>query len=192
MDNVVKGESNIMRKALLFLISIMLFLCACTLNKNEDMSYDPHKNDIPTYQINRQDTINMAEDILTYLDNKDRDSIKALFAPRIANDYDLDAQIDKIFEIYDGTSISYEIGTCGEKSKHIKDGKYLYLRFDCQIKNIQTDNGKIFRISIIRCLVDDDNTDNIGLNKIYLKNAEGVNIAPIGEVSEDEFFQWEY
>ena len=181
-----------MKKVLLFLVSTMLFLCSCTLNGNKDKPYDPHNTDTSTYQINRQDTINMAEDIITYLDNKDRDSIKALFAPQIAQEYDLDAQIDKIFEIYDGASTSYEVETSGEKSKHIKDGKYLYLRFDCQIKNIQTDNGKIFRISIIRCLVDDDNTDNIGLNKIYLKNAEGVNLAPIGEVSEDEFFQWEY
>ena len=156
------------------------------------MSYDPHKNDIPTYQINRQDTINMAEDILTYLDNKDRDSIKALFAPQIANDYDLDAQIDKIFEIYDGTSISYEIGTCGEGAKHLKDGRAIYLDFDCEVKDIQTDNDKTFCIYIIRCLVDDDNQDNIGLNKVFLCRADGTNIAPIGEVSEDEFFQWEY
>lgn len=181
-----------MKKGLLFLLSIMLFLCSCTLNENKDKAYDPHNTDSSTYQINRQDTITMAEDIITYLDARDKDSIKALFAPQIANDYDLDSQIEKVFEIYDGTSILYEIGTSGEKSKHIKDGKYLYLRFDCHIKNIQTDNDKIFCISIIRCLVNDNNPDNIGLNKIYLKNADGVNLAPVGEVSEDEFFQWEY
>lgn len=188
----MKIESKIMKKALLILISIMLFLCSCTLNENKDRVYDPHNTDSSTYQINRQDTISMAENIISYLDNRDRDGIKALFAPQIANNYDLDSQIDKVFEIYDGKSISYETATSGEKSKHFKDGKYIYLRFDCQIENIQTDNDKIFRISIIRCLVDDDNPDNIGLNKIYLKNADGVNLAPIGEVSEDEFFRWKY
>lgn len=181
-----------MKKGLLFLVSIILLLCSCTLNENKDRVYDPHNTDSSTYQINRQDTINMAEDIITYLDARDKDSIKALFALQIANDYDLDSQIDKVFEIYDGKSITYEIVTSEEKSKHIKDGKYLYLRFDCQIKNIQTDNDKIFRISIIRCLVNDDNPDNIGLNKIYLKNADGVNLAPIGEVSEDEIYKGEY
>lgn len=178
-----------MKKILLFLISMMLFLYSCTPNEK---AYDPHNTDSSTYQINRQDTINMAEDIITYLDNKDKDSIKALFAPQIAQKYNLDGQIDRIFKIYDGASISYEVETSGEKSKHIKDGKYLYLEFDCSIKNIQTDNGKTFSIYIIRCLVDDDNPDNIGLNKIYLKNAEGVNLAPIGEVSGNQFFQWRY
>ncbi len=173
-----------MKKVLLFLISTILFLCSC--NPNKDEAYDPHNTDSSTYQINRQDTINMAEDIITYLDNKDRDNIKALFAPQIAQEYDLDAQIDKIFEIYDGASISYEVGISDEKSKHIKDGKYLYLRFDCHIKNIQTDNGKIFRISITRCLVDDKNPDMIGINKIYLKDDEYCNLRIIGSYNNDE------
>lgn len=181
-----------MKKVLLFLVSTMLFLCSCTLNGNKDKPYDPHNTDTSTYQINRQDTINMAEDIITYLDNKDRDSIKALFAPQIAQEYDLDAQIDKIFEIYDGASTSYEVETCGEGGKHIKDGMFLNLEFDCAVKSIQTNNDKIFRISIIRCLVDDKNPDMIGLNKVFLCRADGTNIAPIGKVSKDEFFQWEY
>ncbi|MBQ7131642.1 MAG: DUF5104 domain-containing protein [Oscillospiraceae bacterium] len=179
-----------MKKLFILFISTILFLCSC--NPNKDEAYDPHNTDSSTYQINRQDTINMAEDIITYLDNKDRDNIKALFAPQIAQEYNLDAQIDKIFEIYDGASISYEVETCGEGGKHIKDGMFLYLEFDCAVKSIQTNNDKIFRISIIRCLVDDDNPDNIGLNKVFLCRADGTNIAPIGEVSEDEFFQWEY
>ncbi len=179
-----------MKKLFILLISAILFLCSCSQNKNE--IYDPHNGGSYTYKINRQDTINMAENIISYLDNRDRESIKALFAPQTANDYDLDSQIDKIFEIYDGKSISYEITTSGEKGKHIKDGKYLYLRFDCHIKNVQTDNDKNFSISIVRCLVDDDNPDNIGLNKIHLCSADGTNIAPIGEVSEHEFFKWEY
>lgn len=181
-----------MKKALLFLISIMIFLCSCGLNENKDGFYDPHNNDVSTYKINQKDTQNMAENVLKYLDNKDKDGIIALFAPQIANEYDLDSQIDKVFEIYDGKSISYELGTASESSKHVKYGTYHYLCFDCSIKNIQTDNDETFRISIIRCLVDDNNPDNIGLNKIYLKNADGVNLAPIGEVSEDEFFKWEY
>lgn len=191
MKSKIKKVS-VMKKLFILFISTMLFLCSCTLNEKKDGVYDPHNTDSSTYQINRQDTINMAEDIITYLDARDRDSIKALFAPQIAQEYDLDAQIDKVFEIYDGASISYEVETSGETSKHIKDGKYLYLRFNCHIKNIQTDNDKIFSISIIRCLVDDDNPDNIGLNKIFLCGADGTNLAPIGEVSEDEFFQWEY
>ena len=163
-----------MKKVLLFLISTMLFLCSCIPNEK---AYDPHNTDSSTYKINRQDTINMAEDIITYLDNKDKDSIKALFAPQIAQKYNLDGQIDRIFKIYDGASISYEVETCGEAGKHIKDGMFLYLEFDCSVKSIQTDNGKTFRIYIIRCLVDDDNPDNIGLNKVYLCKADGTKTA---------------
>ena len=174
-----------MKKALLFLITIVLFLCSCTSNK--DTSYDPHKNDIPTYKINRQDTEDMAKDILTYFDNRDRDSIKALFAQKVA-----DTQIDKVFEIYDGTSVSYELGTAGEGAKHRKDRMVLYLDFDCELKDIKTDNDKTFRIYIQRCIVDDDNSYNIGLKKINLCGADGTKLAPIGEFSEKEYFKWEY
>ena len=59
-----------MKKVLLFLISTMLFLCSCTPNEK---AYDPHNKGSYTYKINSQDTINMAEDIITYLDNKDKD-----------------------------------------------------------------------------------------------------------------------
>lgn len=173
-----------MKKALLFLISIMLFLCSCTQNK--ERPYDPHNNDIPTYKINRQDTEDMAKDILTYLDNKDRDSIKALFAPQIADDYDLDSQIDKVFEIYDGTSISYEIGTCGVRAKYLKDRRVPYLVFDCEVEDIQTDNDKTFCIYIIRCIVDDENPDMIGITKIYLKDGEYNNLRIIGKYNNNE------
>lgn len=179
-----------MKKLIILFITAMLFLRSCNLSKEE--SYDPHNNGVPTYRINQKDTEKIANDVLKHLDNKDKDGIIALFAPQIANEYDLDSQIDKVFEIYDGKSISYELGTASESSKHVKYGTYHYLCFDCSIKNIQTDNDETFRISIIRCLVDDNNPDNIGLNKIYLCRADGVNLAPIGEVSEDEFFKWEY
>ncbi|MBO6141099.1 MAG: DUF5104 domain-containing protein [Ruminococcus sp.] len=46
-------------------------------------------------------------------DNKDKESIKAMFSVKTAKEFDLDSQIDKVFEIYDGKSVSYEIDNGG-------------------------------------------------------------------------------
>ena len=151
-----------MKKVLLFLISTILFLCSC--NPNKDEAYDPHNTDSSTYQINRQDTINMAEDIITYLDNKDRDNIKALFAPQIAQEYDLDAQIDKIFEIYDGASISYEVETSGELQQYFSnvksDGSYLIAEsYVNKIANLATANKVAFPENLVSLYDDIANID---------------------------------
>ena len=184
-----------MNKSLCILIAIAIcpFLTSCNIaSKSDETIPDPHSGSIKSYDYERDQTEKILSELIKYFDEKDKEGIKALFAKQVAQDYDLDAQIDKVFEIYNGKYVSFEIDSGGEKSKHVIDGKYVYLRHDGELKNIQTDNNKIFEISIVRCVVNDDNPDNIGLNKIYLSHTDGSHIAPIGETSQTEIYTYKY
>ena len=184
-----------MKKILSILIAIVtcLFSASCNnASKSNDDVPDPHSGSIESYNYERKQTEKILSKLIVYFDEKDKESIKALFAPQIAQDYDLDTQIDKVFEIYDGKSTSYELGILEEKSKKVIEGKYVYLRHCGELENIQTDNNKPFDISIVRCVVNDDNPDNIGLNKIYLSHTDGSHIAPIGETSQTEIYTYKY
>lgn len=184
-----------MKKIFSILIAMATCLFSTSCNNaskfNNDVP-DPHSGSIKSYNYERKQTEKILSKLIGYFDNKDKESIKDLFAPQIAHDYDLDVQIDKVFEIYDGKSTSYELGICEETSKKVIEGKYVYLRHIGELENIQTDSNKSFDIWITRCVVDDDNPDNIGLNKIYLSHTDGCHIAPIGETSQTEIYTYKY
>lgn len=168
---------------LLTSIIICVFIVSC--NSNE---YDPHSLGIKAYDIGNENTKDMLETVINHFDNKDKEALKELFAPAIAENFDLDSQIDKVFTLYDGKSTSYEMGLYGEAGSSIRDGHYVFLEFDGELDNIQMDNGKIFRISILRCVVDYENPDNIGLNTIYFRDKDGKNLAPIGKFPSNQTF----
>lgn len=183
--------------------AISIFLTSCgvkdVLKKvseydfgSDSSEYDPHSVNLETYDIEQDKTTELLEEVLNYFDQKDKNALISLFAPNIARDYDLDAQIDKVFEIYDSTSKSYEVYPGGEMAGSVNDGRYYYWSMYSRLKNLQTNNGKSFEIFIIRCVVDDEEPGNVGLKKIYLAKEDGTNIAGIGEFDEDEtFFEYE-
>ena len=78
------------------------------------------------------------------------EDLKELFAPAIAENFDLNSQIDKVFTLYDGKSTSYEMDVCNEAGSGRCDGHYVFLEFNGELDNIQMDNGKIFSIYILR------------------------------------------
>ena len=193
MDNVVNVKRIMMRKIIYIITAIITFLfsvqCGISKNSSKDGEVpDPHTGSIESYHYELDKTEELLSLLIVYFDNKDKESIKSLFASQTRKDYDIDSQIDKVFEIYDGISVSYDIDTGGEQGKKIDDGKYVYVRYDGAIKNIITNNQKSFMIRISRCAVNDDNTDMIGLNQITLCDENGKRLAPIGEFGEEEYF----
>lgn len=185
-----------MKKLFNILIALVTCLFSTSCNKSNESveeAPDPHSGSIKSYHYELDQTEKILSELIKYFDEKDKESIKALFDPQTAHDCDLDFQIDKVFEIYDGKSISFEIDSGSELSKHVIDGKYVERYFCGSLENIRIDNDKSFDIWIARCVVDDDNPDNIGLNRITLKrSSDWVKIAPIGEVSKDEVFTYKY
>ena len=184
---------KLMRNIIYIITAIITFLLfvSCGIGKNSSKNGetpDPHIGSIESYNYELDKTEELLSSLIVYFDNKDKESIKSLFASQTRQDYDIDSQIDKVFEIYDGESVSYDIDTGSEQGKKIDDGKYVYVRYDGAVKNIITNNKKSFEIWISRCAVNDDNEDMIGLNQITLCDENGKRLAPIGEFGEEEYF----
>lgn len=169
-------------------VAILMSSCKTNTETNFSESYDPHSTDTQTYHIEIDNTKEILKTIISCFDNKDKERLKTLFAASITNEYDLDSQIDRAFAIYEGVSVSYEIDGGSQKSKHIVNGQYVYLRYNGQINYIKLDNDNYYNISIIRCVVDDENPDNVGLNRITLCKDDGTKLAPIGEFTDQETF----
>ena len=193
MDNVVNVKRIMMRNIIYIITAIITFLLfvSCGISKNSSKNGktpDPHTGSIESYHYELDKTEELLSLLIVYFDNKDKESIKSLFASQTRQDYDIDSQIDKVFKIYDGKSVSYDIDAGSEQGKKIDDGKYVYVRYDGAIKNIITNNKKSFVIWISRCAANDNNKNMIGLNQITLCDGNGKRLAPIGEFGEEEYF----
>lgn len=168
-----------------------LFSVSCGISRNSSKDGDvpdPHSGSIESYDYEIEQTGELLSKLVTYFDSQDKESIKALFAPQTRQDYNLDSQIDKVLEIYDGKSVSYNIDKGEIASKKVIDDVYVYLAFYGKLDSVKLDNNKMFCIQIERCAVNDDNKSMIGLNKITLCNEDGTRLAPIGEFGEEKYF----
>lgn len=194
MYEIIINVKRIMMRNIIYIITAIitfLLFVSCGISKNSSKNGetpDPHTGSIESYYYELDKTEELLSSLIVYFDDKDKESIKSLFASQTRQDYDIDSQIDKVFEIYDGKSVSYDIDAGSEQGKKIDDGKYVYVRYDGAIKNIITNNKKSFEIWISRCVVNDDNEDMIGLNRITLCDGNGKRLAPIGEFGEEEYF----
>lgn len=173
------------KKVMVLLTSMIICVFMTSCNSNE---YDPHSTGVKAYGIEQENTTDMLETVIKYFDNKDKEALKGLFAPAISENFNLDSQIDKVFGLYDSKSVSYEMGICEERSSSQRNNRFEYLVFCGELENIQLDNGKTFSIYISRCVVDDENPDNIGLKTIHLRDINGKNLAPIGKFSSSQEF----
>ena len=171
-------------------ILICLFSVSCGVmgDSSDDSLPDPHKNNAESYHYEQKQTEEILIKVIEFFDNKDKEGIKALFASQIKQNHNIDTQIDRAFEIYDGKSVSYDVHAGGIANSAKTDDTYTFLVFDGKLKNIKMDNSKSFSIWIFRCVVNDDDPDEIGLTRITLCREDGVNLAPIGDVSRDETF----
>ena len=173
------------------LICLLFVSCSVTDNSSNESAPDPHENSVESYHYELEQTEKILLKLIECFDNKDKESIKAMFSVKTAKEFNLDSQVDKSFEIYNGKSVSYEIDNGGIAGSAKTDDTYTFLEYDGELKNIKMDNSKSFSIWVSRCVVNDDDSDEIGLTRIILCRDDGVKLAPIGNVSQYETF-YEY
>ena len=155
-----------MRKFLHLLLICAFFLTSCKRSSD----YDPTiigSNDRPF-------AIETMQKIITALDEKDSEALAALFSEDARENYDIDEQIEKAFEYYNGKSVTSveDVDSCGNASTHIKDGLYKNKSIRFKLYNMETDAGQSYTLDVIYVLVDEDNPSRIGLSKIYFKDPE--------------------
>ncbi|MCL2109888.1 MAG: DUF5104 domain-containing protein [Oscillospiraceae bacterium] len=81
----------------------------------------------------------------------------------------IDEQIQKAFEFIDGEIISYELPTStGGGGRVVEEGKLMSENISPQIKNIETDIGKIYRISFQYFLTFEYDEDVVGVRFIHI------------------------
>ena len=157
-----------MKKVIRYLLLIIAFLSFSSCNSKDD--YDPKDIDAN----DRPFAIETMQKIITALDEKDSEALAALFSEDARENYDIDEQIEKAFEYYNGKSVTSveDVDSCGNASTHIKDGLYKNKSIRFKLYNMETDAGQSYTLDVIYVLVDEDNPSRIGLSKIYFKDPE--------------------
>lgn len=153
----------------IFLIALIIFLIltltSCNLNISDK-----------TKQISND----KSKEIIRCFDEKDIDGLKNMFCNEIINSHDLDTEIQRAFNMYSGTSVSYNLfyggnagtwdhGTCVDE--HITP----------QIRDLKTSNDKMYRIVRHEYLIYKENENCIGITYMRIFDESTDEMIEIGD-----------
>ena len=154
-----------MRKSLFFIILCSISLavlssCSVIMSQIPGRLYD-----------NSGEVLSTAfQQIIDAIENKDKNALKELFSKEaIKTDTHLDESIEVLFDLVEGSLISYDdlgASTCGETN----DENGYRNRFTGTYDIITT--GGEYRLSFRMCTVDTGNRDNEGIQSLYIIRAE--------------------
>ena len=117
-----------------------------------------------------------ANQVYEALKEKDIESIKKVFAPCIAEKYDLDKEIKKLFKKIEGNVVSVQKaeGWTGGYQHDAEKG-YLYVRSEESLRNIKTDTGKTYCMKLYGYYSNSQSEDKVGINLLYVWEEEKLN-----------------
>ena len=152
----------------MYLLLIVVLISFTSCSKKD--AYNPKElgsNDYPF-------ALETMQKIVTAFDEEDSEALVEMFSDSARESYDIEGQIEKALEYYNGKSINSvdELTFCENASTHIKDGSYKYKAIEFELYNIETDTGNSYSLVVVYVLVDEDNPSRIGLSKIYFKDPE--------------------
>lgn len=155
-----------MRKisTLLFFVIITLFLCSCNVSGILPPSDRSKANDV-------------LDDLLVALENDDKDTIKAMFAPDLLKkSSQIDKEIQEAIDFFDGTIISYEgVGTPAS-GEEWRDGELTYLRIGSAFtESIITENHS-YELSFSAVLVNKKKPTQEGIWRIWIGKGDGSSV----------------
>ncbi|MCL2634699.1 MAG: DUF5104 domain-containing protein [Oscillospiraceae bacterium] len=117
----------------------------------------------------------MSEEIMQCFINKDVETLKNMFSPAILTMHDdIDEQIQNAFDFIDGEIISYRIPTAHNMHKQTDGGKATLHTIQPRISNIETVEGKIYRIYYAGQLANAKNEDRVGLTGLRVDFDDGT------------------
>lgn len=139
-----------MRKCISILLVIfsLIYMVGCTLYMTDDEIADENMNKL-----------------IEYLDAKDKEEIKKLFAPNIVAQIDkFDESVEELLEYYQGDFISLDRHAVGTTDS--KDGNHVRKELDMSFDVLTTENK--YRIGILWQVKDTLDKDNIGITSLYI------------------------
>jgi len=121
--------------------------------------------------------IETMQKIITAFDEEDSEALAEMFSEAAKDNYDIENQIEEAMEYYKGKSVE----TCSDVSyfftgsSGIKDNAYYFKSIRFMLLDWETDAEESFSFDVIYVRVDEEDSSQIGLAKIYFKDPEDNN-----------------
>ena len=144
------------------LILVSIFLLACTdKNKSKTSEIESEKET----KLDNEEINNIGLEIYEGLKNKDKDRIEAVFSKNqmLKHHRKIDKGIGEAFEFINGEIVDYNSIYGGGAGGKVRNYEWIEKFYDGYIDLIQTDTGKEYTINYGGCLIDDKDSDNIGI-----------------------------
>lgn len=165
MDYVVRGGISMIRKGIsvLTVVMICVVFSSCGIIKQE-----------PSY-LQEQ-----SAEIVRCFDEKDVEGLERLFCQNANDNYDLESEIKKAFEKYEGCSKSYMVNSKGGWAGGYDDGVCVDRHNSPEIESIITDEEKEYNIGFCIYQIYEKDQGRVGISVISLRDSEGNELAVIG------------
>ena len=154
---------------LMLIIFIVYMIC----------TYNPDRY----YKSYEEENYAIAMEIIRCFDERDSAALEKMFSNNVRSHNSVRAQIQSAFAIYNSKSSScggfFDQGVYESNASY---GRYLYKSVGADMKKVVLEDGKEFDIGFIRCVINEKDSDEVGMRKIYLTDPEYGHLAIIGDV----------
>ncbi len=164
-----KVKYGIAGACLMLIIFIVYMIC----------TYNPDRY----YKSYEEENYAIAMEIIRCFDERDSAALEKMFSNNVRSHNSVRAQIQSAFAIYNSKSSSCEeFFDQGVYESNASYGRYLYKSVGADMKKVVLEDGKEFDIGFIRCVINEKDSDEVGMRKIYLTDPEYGHLAIIGDV----------
>ena len=164
-----KVKYGIASACLMLIIFIVYMIC----------TYNPDRY----YKSYEEENYAIAMEIIRCFDERDSAALEKMFSNNVRSHNSVRAQIQSAFAIYNSKSSSCEeFFDQGVYESNASYGRYLYKSVGADMKKVVLEDGKEFDIGFIRCVINEKDSDEVGMRKIYLTDPEYGHLAIIGDV----------
>jgi len=114
------------------------------------------------------------EKIFDYLNTNDFYGIRNMFCEIVQSTEELDEQIQKVLEFFDGEIISYnKFSSTTNRSRSIRNGVVTELDIFTELREIKTNMGKTYEIWFSAYLINLGYASTIGLSELHIRDDTG-------------------
>lgn len=164
-----KVKYGIAGACLMLIIFIVYMIC----------TYNPDRY----YKSYEEENYAIAMEIIRCFDERDSAALEKMFSNNVRSHNSVRAQIQSAFAIYNSKSSSCEeFFDQGVYESNASYDRYLYKSVGADMKKVVLEDGKEFDIGFIRCVINEKDSDEVGMRKIYLTDPEYGHLAIIGDV----------
>ncbi len=170
----------------IILLLCFIFMTSCKMIQFDFLNreYDPASISADDYPFAKKTAL----EVIRCLDNKDAQGLKSLLSESVLLQADIDNQIEELFELYKGQSLSHNEIEQEIAASSSNEGRYIYKSIRITVRNliIDTDTNKKYILDLYYVLVDNENPLRVGLSEIIFKDSKGYPLLKLFEEKDSE------